>query len=314
MSKQIRHPLKELRFTGGRFEQNKGWLDFDVLPELQAYRKLLVETAKEEWKRRNPGRERLPKGFDENIRLGFHEVREGSCAVPVERVMEVEDNDLFAQQYSADEVDEAARIIDATLISARDDAPFPDRLPARIIPMFEEWGKTLAPNEAIMLDGQNGNGPRFDAAIRERILSTKRDRYEDNVDLIGEVRAAELKARDGGSFTILLENGDSIPGVFTDEQETSITEALHAHRQVRLRIVGQGEFEASGQLRRILLVDHHEERPAGETPFDPDAPPIWETIAEIGKSIPEEEWDKVPTDLAANLDHYLYGEPKEGKR
>jgi hypothetical protein len=31
----------------------------------------------------------------------------------------------------------------------------------------------------------------------------------------------------------------------------------------------------------------------------------------IGKSIPEEEWDKVPTDLAANLGHYLYGEPKE---
>jgi hypothetical protein len=75
-----------------------------------------------------------------------------------------------------------------------------------------------------------------------------------------------------------------------------------------------GEFEASGQLRRIVRVDRLEERPAGETPFDPDAPPIWETVAGIGRSIPEEEWDKVPTDLAANLDHYLYGKPKEDEQ
>ena len=312
MAKQIRHPLKELRLTGGRFEQSKGWLDFDVLPELQGYKRLLVETAKEEWKRRHPDRRNLPRGFEDDIRLGFHEIRDGSCAVPVERIVEIEDDAM--DMYVEDDVDEAARIIDATLLAIRDDAPFPDHLPANVIPMFQEWGKTLAPNEGIVLDGQNGNGPRFDAAIRERILNTKRDRYEDKVDLIGEVRAAELKARDGGTFTILLENGDSIPGVFTDEQETSITEALHEHRQVRLRIMGQGEFEASGQLRRILRVDHLEERPLGETPFDPDAPPIWEMISEIGKSIPEKEWDKVPTDLAANLDHYLYGESTEGGR
>lgn len=312
MANKIKHLLKTLTFAGGRFEQNKGWLDFGVLSELQVYRKLLVETAKEEWKRRNPGRERLPKGFEENIRLGFHEIREGSCAVPVERIVEVEDDAM--DMYVPDEFDEAVQIIDLTLTAARDDVPFPDRLPARIIPIFGEWGETLAPNEWILMDGQNGNGPRFDTAIRERILNTKRDRYEDMVDLVGEVRAAELKARDGGSFLVLLENGDSLPGVFTDEQETRITEALHDHRQVRLRIVGLGEFETSGQLRRLLRVDRLEERPAGETPFDPDAPPIWETIAEIGKSIPEEEWDKVPTDLATNLDHYLYNEPKESGR
>jgi hypothetical protein len=39
-------------------------------------------------------------------------------------------------------------------------------------------------------------------------------------------------------------------------------------------------------------------------------PPIWETIIEIGKSIPEEEWEGIPTDLARNLEHYLYGSPK----
>jgi len=35
--------------------------------------------------------------------------------------------------------------------------------------------------------------------------------------------------------------------------------------------------------------------------------PIWEIALEIGSSVPESEWAKVPKDLAENLDHYLYG-------
>lgn len=304
--------LKTIRFSGGRFEQNKGWLDFDILPELQAYKKILVETAKEEWKRRNPDRERLPKSFEENMRLGFHEIREGSCTIPVERIVETEDDAL--EMPVEDELDEAVRIIDATLFAVRDDAPLPERLSAKIIPLFEDWGRTLGQDECIVLDTGNGDSPIFDAAIRERLLKMKTERYEDTVDLIGEVRAAELKAQEGGSFAIQLDNGDLVPGVFTDEQEAKITEALHEHKQVRLRVVGRGQFDASGQLRKILCVDRLEEHPVGETPFDHDARPIWEMIAELGRSIPEEEWEKVPTDLATNLDHYLYGDSDDGER
>lgn len=49
---------------------------------------------------------------------------------------------------------------------------------------------------------------------------------------------------------------------------------------------------------------------AAEVPFDPNARPIWKIITEIGASVPDEEWAKVPTDAARNLDHYLYGHKK----
>jgi predicted DNA-binding antitoxin AbrB/MazE fold protein len=39
-------------------------------------------------------------------------------------------------------------------------------------------------------------------------------------------------------------------------------------------------------------------------------PPIWERIAALAADAPPEELDKVPTDGAAQLDHYLYGHPK----
>jgi len=72
--------------------------------------------------------------------------------------------------------------------------------------------------------------------------------------------------------------------------------------------------EELDRLFDLLVEEHLEDRSVGETPFDPNARPIWEVIMEIGKSIPDEEWDKVPTDLAENLHHYLYGDPKENER
>ena len=38
---------------------------------------------------------------------------------------------------------------------------------------------------------------------------------------------------------------------------------------------------------------------------------IVERIIELQKDIPPEEWDNLPTDLAKNKKHYLYGHPKE---
>lgn len=38
--------------------------------------------------------------------------------------------------------------------------------------------------------------------------------------------------------------------------------------------------------------------------FDPDAPPIWELVTEISAQVPDEEWKKLPTDLAKRFDYY----------
>jgi len=39
--------------------------------------------------------------------------------------------------------------------------------------------------------------------------------------------------------------------------------------------------------------------------------PIWEIAEEISKSVPLEEWKKLPSDGSVNHDHYLYGAPKK---
>jgi hypothetical protein len=45
--------------------------------------------------------------------------------------------------------------------------------------------------------------------------------------------------------------------------------------------------------------------------YDDSLPPLWQSVIELGASLPAEVWDRVPEDLAANLDHYLYGTSAE---
>ncbi|PZV10821.1 MAG: hypothetical protein DCF22_15775 [Leptolyngbya sp.] len=40
-------------------------------------------------------------------------------------------------------------------------------------------------------------------------------------------------------------------------------------------------------------------------------PPFLQFVEEISAQIPTEEWAKLPSDLSKNIDHYLYGSPKD---
>jgi len=38
---------------------------------------------------------------------------------------------------------------------------------------------------------------------------------------------------------------------------------------------------------------------------------FWQRSKEIWSIVPQAEWDSLPRDLSVNLDHYLYGTPKQ---
>jgi hypothetical protein len=67
----------------------------------------------------------------------------------------------------------------------------------------------------------------------------------------------------------------------------------------------------AGAEAEVVITISEEEMARSEPERDPGAPSIWEKIAAISASIPIEEWEKLPKDLAKNFDHYHYGAPKE---
>jgi len=303
---KIQRPLVTHTFKGERFENHA--LDIDVLPDLHAYKELLVATAKELWKRHHPDRQRLPKNFEDSLSLKFNQVQEGSAAIPIYREVQAEDQTQLWKADESDELDQAVELIAQAIQATDADKPLPDQLPKNVIPLFEGYGSTLREDESFeQRPARSQTKASYTRKSRERLLQFSAAGYTDRIDFAGEVRAVDL----AGRFEVKLDDSTKVPAKFSPEQESLVTEALSEHASRRLRVKGLAEYYPDGRIKGVTKVTHLEIRAAGEVPYDASARPIWEVIAEIGASVPEEDWAKVPNDLASNLDHYLYGAPKQ---
>jgi len=291
-------------FKGGRFRDHG--LDIDVLPDLVAYKTLLVETAKELWRRNHPDRQRLPKNFEDSLTLKFYEVGRGSVSVPLMREVESEQT-LFAPPQ--DELDEAVELIAEAISAASSDRALPEALPKSIVPLFADYGRTLRPDESFEIrPARRIAVVRYTCREREQLVRLCERGYMDVVDLRGEIRAADL---DGGNFALRVPDGSKILGKFLPEQESLITDALKEHQTRHLHITGQAEFLPDGRIKRIVSAERLDVQLPGPERYDTTARPVWEVVAEIGASVPDREWARVPADLSKNVDHYLYGAARE---
>lgn len=299
---QVNVPLATLRFEGRRFQNHA--LDVDCVGELQAYKQLVVECAKAIWYRRHAERERLPKRFEEDFVVRFAEIKDGSALVPLVRVLPREQGELDLGVL--DEFDEAAAIIDSTIGAAGADELLPSDLPASVIPMFANLGKSLREDEVVHVRARSSlREVAYTADVRRRLAEWRDTTYEDRLDLIGEVSMANLR---GSSFGLVTPDRQAlVSGRFSEQQEAEVLEALRNHRTARLRIRGVGEFSTSDRaLRKIVRVDSVAVVTGGGAAYVEGATPIWETVREIGATVSEDVWKQVPTDLATRLHEYLY--------
>lgn len=300
MNHQGTAELATLRFDGRRFDDHA--LDVECTAELIAYRKLVLECAKELWRRKFPARKKLPNGFEEGFRLEFDQVVPGSAAVPVRRAPGDAQDDLFGGEFA-----EAVDLIDATIAAAARDDLLPDALPANVIPLFADFGRTLRDDEVLYVRGHGASAEApYTAQARARLANWYGPSYEDVVEVVGEVRMANVGA---GKFTLQLADGAPlVDGRFDSAQEALVLDALKGHRDVRLRVRGLAEFATRDrQMRRFLRLDDVRIEQAESTRYDESAPAIWDVLSAIGEAAPEETWANVPPDLSTRIDDVVYG-------
>jgi hypothetical protein len=298
---KIKYTLVTHIFDGPRFA-NHG-VDVDALADLLAFKETLVETAKELWRRSNPSRQRLPRNFEASLQLKFYEVKSGSAAIPLEREVDQEDS-LFPSAHTPDELDRAVELVASALRNVASDKCLPSGFPASVLPYLAKCGRTLETGERIVI---RSDGPSSEATIttedRDFLTSLVSGEYVDSVELEGEIRAADL---DGRSFYLRLDDGSRVAGSFTGEQEDDITSALKNHEVTRLRLRSTARFYPSGLIKRVepaesLVVLH-----SGQETIPIACPAIWDVAAAISQKVPLDVWRKVPQDLSANLDAYIY--------
>ncbi len=289
-----------LKFKGQRFDDHG--LDLDVLHELIAFRKVLLEAAKELWRRNNPGKERLPKGFDDMLAMKFYRITESSAAVPLYR-SRIED--ISPLLVNGDDVlDEAVRIVSAGLGAANDDCAPPTDFPIVLFDSMRELGVQLRDGEKLELEAPHLHRPvSYDRNLKAVVDTWQEPKYQDLVMLDGEVRSADLE---GCRFEVRIDQATKIPCRFEPTQETIITEALRNHTTSQIRITGMAEYSyRDRRVIRITKIDTLELLNVNQLPTFHSSKPFWEDFLELAADVPESEWDRIPVDLSTNVDHYI---------
>ena len=201
----------------------------------------------------------------------------------------------------------------ATCAAANDDELLPDALPSNVIPLFRDFGKSLRADEVLFTRSRHGaTEAAYTAKARKRLTEWVMPTYEDVVDVIGEVRMANVGP---GTFSLHLDDAEtSISGRFSPEQELEVLDALRNHQSLRLRVQGIAEFATGNrQIKRFSRVDKVAPAALAEQGFDETVVPIWEQLAAIGESAPEGTWDGVPSDLSVRIDELVYRRGPEDK-
>ncbi len=174
-----RAPFARLRLTGGRFDDQG--MPVETLVELAQYRELVLGVARVQFLREHPERQRVPRGFFDRLQLRLRTVEDGSAVPVLERVaspgtlLDVDDD--FTRARDA---------IEDAVAAAETDQPPPDGFPPKALVLFNRFGQTLRPDEAIELRrGSAATGPRYTVDTRRKLLLSKRRTYQEELQGIG---------------------------------------------------------------------------------------------------------------------------------
>jgi len=292
-----------LTFKGERFRDHA--LDLRALNELSQYQNMVAETAKTLWRAANPKRERLPSHFEERVRLCLRRIEDGSATAPLEVFIEEEDQTALWEPEPV-EINDAIRLTQEVFEALESDLPLPGRFPRALLPDYAKWGQSLGENEAVEMQVSEKKPVYLTPTHRQKLEKLVETPHEDRVEISGEVFEADVKK---GRFQLWSGEDTPVIVVFTPEQEDQVTTALKEHKTARMFVKGSGEYSPQGKLLRVFQVDELR-LTTSETHYDKSARPIVDILEELAKEIPQKEWDKLPSDLNDNLDHYLYGVPK----
>jgi len=295
-----------IKFEGERFQDHA--LAIDVLEELCQLQRIIIETAKEIWYSENTDRRNLPKGFEQRISLSFRRIEEGSATIPLEIRIE-RDLTLFElPSEEPKELKDAIGMVQRIYETQERDENLPENCPKKLLSEYGKLGKELKANDTMVLITNENKKARITHNTGNKILKFIEKKHESLIDIEGEVLEVDVKK---GKFQIWKDDKTSISVKFISEKEKIITEALHNHEYIRLRVKGKGDVLPGGELLSIEEVEELQLIKTGDICFDRSAPRIEDVIMELAKKVPDEDWDKLPSDGARNLDHYLYGSPKE---
>lgn len=294
-----------LHFSGNRYGERA--LDAAACGELQRFQTMVTETAKALWRNKNPGRARLPKGFENRTQLWLRSIEHGSTAIPFEIPIDKPLMNAVKLPQIDNEVTEAIDLVHRVFLSVNNDVALPDECPKQLLSDFARFGESLSDSCTLTFAPPEHDLATVSKCDRDRLVAFAESSYEDEVDITGHVLEADVKKR---QFQIWVDDKTNVIASFSKEQEAQVTSALKDHESVRLRVRGRGEFTPEGKPRKIMQVVELDPTWSNSPALNADVPSIEDVITDIFRDVPDQEWDRVPSDLSHRLDSYVSGRDK----
>ena len=233
------------KFQGPRFEGHR--LPLDLLRELVLFEELILETARWRYTRDNPGRKRLPRGWQRGFRLSLSGIEEGS-AMPV-AVMEETDatSDFLFLQHFEGARDEVIDAIGEARQQGREIV-----LPHNLRKFFEQIGASLHDDECIVFERSRGDGSPaiLDTQSRKNLVRAG-GAVRRSVEISGAIPEMD---QDKLTYQILLvDSGRRLTARYRFEDHDIVLRAFLARQTMEIFMVrGIGLFNQDGSLREIV--------------------------------------------------------------
>lgn len=233
----------KLRFAGRRFEGAR--LPVGILPDIEAFRDLLVSFAKIGWLAEHEGRQRVPRGFDAQLSLDLIMIEDGS-AVPVLAPsfgdvqgvlpgMTAGPMGLLRNAYF-----EVAELFH----KAANDSDYKPVLRRDQISALNRFGAGLRKDEHIDLvgaQGTKGNVVSITSATRRDLITRIRETYEKRYEGVGTLLVVsadgwiDVSTADYGVLKLSVGERalDEFDGFLLNEVSIEVTLELDADDRVR---------------------------------------------------------------------------------
>lgn len=196
-----------LHYKGSRFRNAR--LPVEVLADLPAFRDLLVSYAKDEWRRRNLDRQRVPKGFDKSLAFDLITIEEGSAIPRLEWNRDSAQVNLPGFADEIEEIVEAAYDDVVALIDGQDGRI--TALNAEKVRALNRFGAGLRDNETIELTSRsNGGVVYFDALRRKQLITGARETYLTRIEGVGELIGTYVPSGYQGHIVVRTEKYGNI--------------------------------------------------------------------------------------------------------
>jgi hypothetical protein len=244
MSKEI---LLEPHFEGERFRNHT--LPLSLLRDLEALQGIILEIAKDDYRQANPSRQRLPRGFSDQLELHLS-AREGSFVAEIGLIQD--DALLLGCDPRMEQARRAcARFLDAlSHVEEQRQGP-PPQLPDAVWAYVEKFGRGLQPEECIRFTRGDAYELQFTRELRRRLLLSRpgAQSLTQEVRLLAKVGGLVLKER---LLSLELGDGRAISATINDQQVQdlgSLTVSEFGKRWVLVK--GVASLDANQQLLRI---------------------------------------------------------------